>query len=443
MYAFSVFISRIFMVTAFCAFALADITPEITFNCGSGVVSVSCDQSIAVYEQGGSIKFVDMLAASPVYDTAGSGSSPAIDLPYIVWDADVGGFDQIYVYDTASSQSIVLTDGSFDKSDPDISGERVVYRYKDSGDSLWHIAFTQIQWPLAGTTQNICTAAGGQYGPSIYGDTAAWYDKRDYAVSGRNIYGYDLSSSNEFEIFTQAGDQLYPQLGADIAVWQDNSNGVSDGDIYARRLPDGQPFVIAEGIANQTSPEIAGDMIIWLDSSPEQGGIYAYDLSSYSRYRVASGASMLAGISEQIISWYDGANINAATLPLQTPIQVIAPAASQSLIAGEQITIQWENEEPTTAVDLMFSDDLGQSWTVIASSLSGEESSYQWQLPESTVAMALIGISYSGQSQSIYCSGTFSIASCDPSLTADISGDCFVGLEDLGLLASQWMQSGL
>ena len=38
--------------------------------------------------------------------------------------------------------------------------------------------------------------------------------------------------------------------------------------------------------------------------------------------------------------------------------------------------------------------------------------------------------------------GTFTIFQCDRALTADVTGDCFVGLDDFAEMAAQWLTCG-
>ena len=37
---------------------------------------------------------------------------------------------------------------------------------------------------------------------------------------------------------------------------------------------------------------------------------------------------------------------------------------------------------------------------------------------------------------------TFTIFECDPNLTADMTGDCFVDMEDFAELSAQWLNCG-
>ncbi|MFI4911738.1 MAG: hypothetical protein ACIAQZ_08745 [Sedimentisphaeraceae bacterium JB056] len=420
--------------------AQADISPDSVYNCGSGVSALSCDDNMAVFEQLGTIKCLNTDSLS--VDTIGSGGSPSIEIPYIVWDSSVGGYDQVFVHDILQSQSFQLTSGNNDKSDADVSGQNVVYRYKGTSDSLWHIGLTEFSGLAAGNTLDICTAAGGQYGPRIDGDIVVWYDKRNVLVSGRDIYQYNLNTSAETILCDDAGDQRLPVISGDIAGWQDDSKGADDLDIYGYIISEDRKLSLATQTGSQSAPRASGDILLWINNAVESPGVYVFDFSTYSKYRIASGSGLIADVCEDMLCWYDGTNINKASLPLQTPLTVVSPSVDDVFISGESISIEWTNSNLSSDVDLMYSSDGGENWAIVASSLNGV-TSFDWQAPEEANSSSLIAVCYSDQSDDMYCSGIFSTTVCSPDLTADISGDCFVGLEDLGMLSAQWMSSGL
>ncbi|KYK37000.1 MAG: hypothetical protein AYK19_07650 [Theionarchaea archaeon DG-70-1] len=71
----------------------------------------------------------------------------------------------------------------------------------------------------------ISTNPGIQWDPAIYEDIVVWQDNRN---GNADIYGYSLSTKEEFQITTDSSDQRYPVIYEDIVVWQDNRNGNAD-----------------------------------------------------------------------------------------------------------------------------------------------------------------------------------------------------------------------
>ena len=63
----------------------------------------------------------------------------------------------------------------------------------------------------------ICTKSDNQRFPSISGDLVVWQDDRN-SSTGLDIYGYSLTSRQEFSISTAAGSQEYPKIGGDLEI---------------------------------------------------------------------------------------------------------------------------------------------------------------------------------------------------------------------------------
>jgi beta propeller repeat protein len=56
--------------------------------------------------------------------------------------------------------------------------------------------------------------------PPVYGDIVVWYDNR--AGGGDwNIYGKNLKTGENLNIYTGTGNQEEPSIYGDIVVWQD------------------------------------------------------------------------------------------------------------------------------------------------------------------------------------------------------------------------------
>lgn len=430
--------------------AFPKVTPDFSYSCGSSVTSLSCDGAKAAISQGGVIKLIDFYAGQPVMADIGVGTAVCIKDGLVVWESKVAGYYQIFVYNIFDDVVFQATSGSFDHREPAVSNNRVVFRYKDSGDSILHIAAVTINGNQAGAPVTVCNAANGQYLPAISENTVLWHDSRNYSVSGRDIYMYNFLSGQEALICAAPYDQKAPFISGDIAVWQDYrnsspaSNGTDNSDIYAFSISKQTELAVCTRQGNQFSARCCGNLITWVDESAGFEGVYVADIASFSQYPVVVGAQQgrLAALSADLMVWYDGSDLNALNLPIDTDIKIVSPVAGGSFYAGKYNTIQWENSQPQLPVDIKFSPDGGQSWQTIASGLS-DTLQYSWLTGEQTTDSAVITVSYTDIEHIIYGSGVFSIVVCDKELTADISGDCFVGVEDLAVLASQWMKSGI
>lgn len=60
--------------------------------------------------------------------------------------------------------------------------------------------------------------------PAIHDNTVVWQDDRN---RNYDIYGYDLSTGEEFPVTTHSDPQILPAIHGDIVVWTDTRNGNS------------------------------------------------------------------------------------------------------------------------------------------------------------------------------------------------------------------------
>ncbi len=422
------------------------VIPDTYVECGSGVSSVCCDGKIIAFSQSGAVKFVDMSQAAPAATTIAAGNLPSVSDGVIVWESLSSGYYQIFAYDIAASATIQVTADNFDCREPSISGGRVVYRYKGS-DSLWHIAMKTITDGQVSAAIPICTAPRGQYLPAIDGDIVVWHDTRnssDVALM-RDIYLYDLSANLEAEVCTAVYDQRNPIIGGDTIVWQDyrNGSGVDNSDIYAYSISKRAEYPICTRAGNQVSARTKGGLVVYVDTGAGFEGVYLFDTVKYTTYPLTSTASSgwLTAVSQDLLLWYDGTKLNVVNLPFDNEITILSPSHGGAFFTGRQSIIEWMGADPLRPVDIMFSPDGGISRFTIATSITNA-ASCQWLTPRETTVQGIITISYTDQPHIFFGSGLFRIQNCDADLTADLSGDCYVGVEDLAILASQWMLDG-
>jgi beta propeller repeat protein len=190
----------------------------------------------------------------------------------------------------------------------------------------------------------ICTASGTQGEPAIDGDIVVWQDNRN---GNYDIYGKDLYTGDEIVICTNSADQFAPKISGNIVVWQDLRNcpsgysGVTniygydlsteqefpilvnpnidyedvdiDGNILVYHkhpisgpyylcsydLKSGTELVIADWV---TISAISGNIVVYLDGS----SVYSYNLTTHNRFTICSGtAAHPVSISGDIVAWTD------------------------------------------------------------------------------------------------------------------------------------------
>jgi beta propeller repeat protein len=160
----------------------------------------------------------------------------------------------------------------------------------------------------------ICVETGDQSHPAISGNIVVWSDGRLDPVHClmRTIYGYDLSTHSEFPIPT--GGQGYPAIDGNIMVWADGRNSATSGsDIYGYNLSTHVEFPICTAPGNQGEPAISGNIVVWASpphSSGPTGDIYGCDLSTGQTFPIctAQRGQWAPAVSGNIVVWEDHRN---------------------------------------------------------------------------------------------------------------------------------------
>jgi beta propeller repeat protein len=123
------------------------------------------------------------------------------------------------------------------------------------------------------TETPICTNAADQEGPAISGNKIVWMDFRN---GNWDVYMYDLGTSTERQISTNSAHQALPAISGNKIVWLDTRNG--NWDIYMYDLDTNEETPICIAIGDQGFPAISGDKIVWMDHRNGNWDIYMYDL---------------------------------------------------------------------------------------------------------------------------------------------------------------------
>jgi hypothetical protein len=114
------------------------------------------------------------------------------------------------------------------------------------------------------------------------------------------------------------------------------------------------------------------------------------------------------------------------------------------LLSGSKYTIKWQSSRlGGSNVKLEYSTNNGTGFLTIDANLP-DSGSYLWQpLPAVDSNQCLIRISdKDGVIASDTSNHVFTIFECDPSLTADLNGDCKVDFADFALFGDQWLGCG-
>jgi TolB protein len=424
----------------------------------------------------------------PICKWTGEQSYPTVSGNYVVWqDKRSGGYD-IYrnnPADVNDVNGVMLCAATRNQQYPSISGTTVVWQdYRPSTTNPDIYCYLLPSGPEAA----VCTTAEKQEKPSIAGTIIVWQDSRngnndiygndgsefeictnsfiqsDSAIDGsvvvwrdmRNgdadIYGKNISTSDDIIIRIADSWQQFPAVSGNIIVWQDNRNG--DSDIYGKNLATGQEIEICKYPGGeQISPAISGGIVVWEDQRGSNSDIYGYRISSQMVFPICTlpGNQKNPAIDGNFVVWEDYRNGNADIYGAYIPepaapstITVLAPNGGEMLLADSEYTISWESSGlDGDTIKIEYSTDNGVNYLLLDADLPNS-GSYFWQpLPMADSNQCLIRVSDTdGVIASDVSDDTFTIFQCDPSLTADLSGDCKVDFADFALFGDQWLLCG-
>ena len=112
-----------------------------------------------------------------------------------------------------------------------------------------------------------------QQAPAVWGNYVVRHEDTD---NGQDIWAANTSDPEnpvEFPICTADGLQRDPDIADNIIVWQDHRN--DSWDIYGYNLTTGQEFQITDHPADQTNPAVSGNLVVWQDLREGYWSIYA------------------------------------------------------------------------------------------------------------------------------------------------------------------------
>lgn len=328
---------------------------------------------------------------------------PKISGSYILYEHLTDGLFNLFLYNLSAGTVSPVSLSSYKQLNSAVDGSIAVWM-EDRGPvfQVYYCDFSRSDPAVPVSPSNFA-----QWYPAVSGSVVVWAEDRGLGT-GLDIYGFDLSQGREFSICTASGEQNHPDISGRLVVWQDASKGTSDMDIWAFDLDKGTLFPIATDGNNDQYPAVSGCRAVW-----QRGNSGNFD-------------------------------IYMAQIPSPRSIAILSPAAGQQILAGSAVQIVWQILEGSLPdeIKIEFSTDNGNNWQLIESAVPADVP-YQWQTPAGVDSLnCLIRISDPAAPEVAVVSGLFTVFRCSAALTADITGDCFVGLDDVAQLASQWLICG-
>lgn len=425
-----------------------------------------------------------LTADYPVTDLALSGSQNyhAFDGEIVVWDNGLD-INWLQLSDPNKIQHQISVSGGQDFAAA--GGGRIVWRDKNTD---YDIGIFDIElgtnWILSsndGATQRnpkvsaeyiICEDnSGGAYNAAVYDETTdafvliapsaslqtnlaidgsrvVWRDDRD---GKRQIYLCDLSVTpyEAVPVDPSGADQWRPAISGDLIVWEDQTN-LPDVNLVAWSISKGEVVWVCDDNRVQAFPSVSNGLIVWQDyalGDPGNADILGYDVSTGTWLQIATGTQndQTPIISGRTVVWVQNAELVMTEIPTPTVLAVTQPAGGEQVLAGSgQLLIAWEMIEGTLPeeVKLEFSADDGQTWDVIEPNVPAD-TAYLWTAAGQTDSQVCrIRVSSVTDASVRDDSEPFTVFMCDAALTADLTGDCVVGLDDFAAFAAQWLTCG-
>jgi beta propeller repeat protein len=411
----------------------------------------------------------------PICTSSGHQTVPSVSGDIVVWqDGRTDSDGDIYGYNLTTKTEFLIAGGaSYDQVRPAVSGNIVVWQDNRNGN---HDIFGYDLGANPPKEFPICIVAGTQNSPAVDGNYVVWRDNRQ--DSDGDIYGYNLTTKTEFLIAGgNSFDQVSPAISGNIVVWQDNRNGTQD--IYGYNLSTGTVFPICTSAGNQTSPSISGNFVLWRDDRSDSGGdIYGYDLISQREFVVSEGAEydqINPAISGDIAVWQDNRSGSQTVYArhyqdacdLRSPdneaaedvllecATLFATGSDLSSCAYNDLYDIWYFYTPTQGGPVLLSTDGSDFDTVLGvyQACGGPEiacnDDYSLDNTQSRISMNVV----KGKTYAIRIAGfngatgfsvlTISRIGCQNRPLSDVSGDCFVDMQDLVILTSEWLRCGM
>jgi len=215
---------------------------------------------------------------------------------YVIWQG-LGDWDiwAVDISDLTNPQLFAVSNiAGIDEQIPAIAGNTVVWQDSDVGLSArMDIYGADITDPNNPTEFSIADFEFDQRSPAIYRTTIIWQDNffGDWDILAADIWQRNKPVLLPVSLIEH--DQQNPAISGSIVVWQDNLSGNWDNrnnnwDIFGYNLTIKQEFQITDNPADQINPAINGKVIVWQDSRTGNWNIYAAILDGPKAAKCAS-----------------------------------------------------------------------------------------------------------------------------------------------------------
>lgn len=372
-------------------------------------------------------------------ELAGKQLFPAVSGNTIAWQDDrLSANRDIYTYDLLSGAVANLPDAVHQRK-PDAAGQLIACESLLNGSyniALWNAAQSRYDY--------IAPYAASQLLPAVDGTFLIW---EDYRGSAPQIYGCQLSDAvlTAGPLAPSSMSQVNPSVSGRLAAWGEKTgSGATTVTLTVYDLTADAVIWTHVITAVDTGVCVSDGIVVWHQYDPAEKAydIMGYNVDSKVFYEISTGIhnDRFPVISGRTVVWQrNETDLYAAVISSPAVLAVTAPAGGQTFLAGADIEIAWamvEGQVPAT-VDLDFSSD-GVSWVEIEAGVPFDQP-YLWQAAAVTSNNCRVRVRSSEAEAS---SDVFTVFQCSPLLTGDLTGDCFVGIEDFAELAAQWLACG-
>lgn len=369
---------------------------------------------------------------------------PAISGDVIVWqDERISTANrEVYTYNLVSTEAYRLADAA-NQRNPDI-GDRIVCEYLSG--SVYNIAV----WNASTSLYNlIAPSTATQMEACIDGSVVVWRDDR----SGKaQVYRCDLSVTpySAAPVYTLTNNQQHPVISGDRIAWQDVASSSQSAITVYNRAQGGIEWTYPLTGTQEAFMSISGDILVWqeLRAGGSDYNIRGYDFGTGAYLDVATSTQddQKPAISGRTVVWQRSVtDIIGAVIPAAAAIAVTTPNGGEMFLAGTDIEIAWQMTagQAPAAVNIDFSSNNGANWTAIGTNVPFA-GPFVWASPADVDSQqCLIRVQAADGAPAVDVSNAaFTIFQCDTTLTADLTGDCFVGIDDFAQFAAQWLTCG-
>ncbi|MDZ4167901.1 MAG: cell wall-binding repeat-containing protein [Coriobacteriia bacterium] len=266
---------------------------------------------------------------------------------------------------------IQLTNDSYPQNRSDIDGDYVVWRDGRNGTcGAWDIYGYKIS---TGEEFEVTTEEKKQENPRISDGVVVYQSDQDCDgwPNNTNIYVYDIEADEHTVIADREADQEVPDISGDVVVWAEyDYDDKADWDIYAYDRSTDTETQVTDDTGWQYNPRVDGDIVVWEDERNGDSDIYAYDLSTDTEFEVCTADDYQWDpvVEGDTIAWIDDRNDDGSTsiyiysIAGGTEEEVYTSDSDIDGLAIDQGRLIWSDE--TTGDGDLYMYDLASGATV-------------------------------------------------------------------------------